>query len=87
MLTTSDADIGQVAYEMAILVQRTGDHLQVNMRDSLPPYFRQAEEQELMPSNDERWLYAGGLSGCPAEGPDEGPHADTPERPSTWSPR
>jgi len=32
VLTTSDADIGQVAYEMAILVQRTGDHLQVNMR-------------------------------------------------------
>ena len=32
VLTTSDADIGQVAYEMAVLVQRTGDHLQVNMR-------------------------------------------------------
>ncbi len=32
VLTTGDADIGQVAYEMAILVQRTGDHLQVNMR-------------------------------------------------------
>jgi predicted regulator of Ras-like GTPase activity (Roadblock/LC7/MglB family) len=32
VLTTADADIGQVAYEMAVLVQRTGDHLQVNMR-------------------------------------------------------
>jgi len=30
--TTTKADIGQVAYEMAVLVQRTGDHLQVNMR-------------------------------------------------------
>jgi predicted regulator of Ras-like GTPase activity (Roadblock/LC7/MglB family) len=32
VLTTSEADIGQVAYEMAVLIQRTGDHLQVNMR-------------------------------------------------------
>ena len=32
VLTTVEADIGQVAYEMAILVQRTGDHLQVNVR-------------------------------------------------------
>src|ERR1700760_2937421 len=32
VLTGGEADIGQVAYEMAILVQRTGDHLQVNMR-------------------------------------------------------
>jgi predicted regulator of Ras-like GTPase activity (Roadblock/LC7/MglB family) len=32
VLTTADADIGHVAYEMAVLVQRTGDHLQVNMR-------------------------------------------------------
>ena len=32
VLTTTEADIGQVAYEMAVLVQRTGDHLQVNMR-------------------------------------------------------
>ncbi len=32
VLTTLEADIGQVAYEMAVLVQRTGDHLQVNMR-------------------------------------------------------
>jgi hypothetical protein len=24
--------VGLVAYEMAVLVQRTGDHLQVNMR-------------------------------------------------------
>jgi len=32
VLTTTGADIGQVAYEMAILVQRTGDHLQVNVR-------------------------------------------------------
>jgi predicted regulator of Ras-like GTPase activity (Roadblock/LC7/MglB family) len=29
---TAEADIGQVAYEMAILVQRTGHHLQVSMR-------------------------------------------------------
>jgi predicted regulator of Ras-like GTPase activity (Roadblock/LC7/MglB family) len=32
VLTSADPDVGQVAYEMAILVQRTGDHLQVNMR-------------------------------------------------------
>ena len=32
VLTGAEADIGQVAYEMAILVQRTGDHLQVNTR-------------------------------------------------------
>jgi predicted regulator of Ras-like GTPase activity (Roadblock/LC7/MglB family) len=32
VLTTTEADIGQVAYEMAVLVQRTGDHLQVNLR-------------------------------------------------------
>jgi hypothetical protein len=32
VLTSSDADVGLIAYEMAILVQRTSDHLQVNMR-------------------------------------------------------
>jgi predicted regulator of Ras-like GTPase activity (Roadblock/LC7/MglB family) len=32
VLTLAEADIGQVAYEMAVLVQRTGDHLQVSMR-------------------------------------------------------
>src|ERR1700723_1207381 len=32
VLTSADPDVGQVAYEMAILVQRTGEHLQVNMR-------------------------------------------------------
>lgn len=32
VLTSAEADIGQVAHEMAVLVQRTGDHLQVNMR-------------------------------------------------------
>jgi predicted regulator of Ras-like GTPase activity (Roadblock/LC7/MglB family) len=32
VLTTGEADIGQVAYEMAVLIQRTADHLQVNMR-------------------------------------------------------
>jgi predicted regulator of Ras-like GTPase activity (Roadblock/LC7/MglB family) len=32
VLTTGEADIGQVAYEMAVLIQRTGDHLQVSMR-------------------------------------------------------
>jgi predicted regulator of Ras-like GTPase activity (Roadblock/LC7/MglB family) len=32
VLTGAETDIGQVAYEMALLVQRTGDHLQVNMR-------------------------------------------------------
>jgi predicted regulator of Ras-like GTPase activity (Roadblock/LC7/MglB family) len=34
VLTGSDADVGLIAYEMAVLVQRTGDHLQVNMRTS-----------------------------------------------------
>jgi uncharacterized protein len=32
VLTAAQADVGLVAYEMAVLVQRTGDHLQVNMR-------------------------------------------------------
>jgi uncharacterized protein len=32
VLTTTEADIGQVAYEMAILIQRTSDHLQVTTR-------------------------------------------------------
>jgi predicted regulator of Ras-like GTPase activity (Roadblock/LC7/MglB family) len=32
VLTSSDADVGLIAYEMAILVQRTGEHLQVSMR-------------------------------------------------------
>lgn len=32
VLTSADPDVGQVAYEMAILVQRTVDHLQVGMR-------------------------------------------------------
>ena len=32
VLTGAEADVGLVAYEMAVLVQRTGDHLQVNMR-------------------------------------------------------
>jgi len=32
VLTSADPDVGQVAYEMAVLVQRTVDHLQVGMR-------------------------------------------------------
>jgi predicted regulator of Ras-like GTPase activity (Roadblock/LC7/MglB family) len=32
VLTGADPDVGQVAYEMAVLVQRTGEHLQVGMR-------------------------------------------------------
>ena len=32
VLTDAEADVGLVAYEMAVLVQRTGEHLQVNMR-------------------------------------------------------
>jgi predicted regulator of Ras-like GTPase activity (Roadblock/LC7/MglB family) len=32
VLTGAEADVGLVAYEMAVLVQRTGDHLKVNMR-------------------------------------------------------
>jgi predicted regulator of Ras-like GTPase activity (Roadblock/LC7/MglB family) len=31
-LTSAEPDVGQVAYEMAVLVQRTGEHLQVGMR-------------------------------------------------------
>lgn len=34
VLTGAEPDVGQVAYEMAVLVQRTGEHLQVNMRTS-----------------------------------------------------
>lgn len=32
VLTGVGADLGQVAYEMALLVQRTGEHLKVNLR-------------------------------------------------------
>ena len=32
VLTDAQADVGLVAYEMAVLVQRTGDHLQGNIR-------------------------------------------------------
>jgi len=32
VLTGAEADVGLVAYEMAVLVQRTGDHLQVITR-------------------------------------------------------
>lgn len=32
VLTGAEPDVGQVAYEMAVLVQRTGEHLQVGMR-------------------------------------------------------
>lgn len=32
VLTSGEPDVGQVAYEMAVLVQRTGEHLQVGMR-------------------------------------------------------
>jgi predicted regulator of Ras-like GTPase activity (Roadblock/LC7/MglB family) len=40
VLTGPDADVGQIAYEMAVLVQRTGDHLQVNMRTPSAMYDR-----------------------------------------------
>lgn len=32
VLTEAGADVGLVAYEMAVLVQRTGDHLQTGLR-------------------------------------------------------
>lgn len=32
VLTDADADVGVGAYEMAVLVRRTGEHLQVGMR-------------------------------------------------------
>jgi predicted regulator of Ras-like GTPase activity (Roadblock/LC7/MglB family) len=34
VLTEAGADVGLVAYEMAVLVQRTGDHLQAGMRSA-----------------------------------------------------
>jgi uncharacterized protein len=34
VLTGAEPDAGLVAYEMAVLVQRTGDHLQINVRTS-----------------------------------------------------
>jgi predicted regulator of Ras-like GTPase activity (Roadblock/LC7/MglB family) len=36
VLATAAADVGLVAYEMAILVKRVGDHLSVNSRDGRP---------------------------------------------------
>jgi uncharacterized protein len=35
VLAEGDADVGVVAYEMAVLVQRAGDHLQVGARSSV----------------------------------------------------
>lgn len=73
VLTTTEADIGQVAYEMAILVQRTGDHLQVNMRT------RSALSGTLGTGIHavERRMVArrGGGPGCPALCSDRGPYA------------
>ena len=40
VLTRPDADVGLVAYEMVILIQRAGDHLQVNMRTPSAMYDR-----------------------------------------------
>jgi hypothetical protein len=34
VIAEQGADLGLVAYEMAILVRRTGDHIRVNMRTS-----------------------------------------------------
>jgi predicted regulator of Ras-like GTPase activity (Roadblock/LC7/MglB family) len=36
ILTGPEPDVGQVAYEMAVLIQRTGEHLQVGMRTPSP---------------------------------------------------
>lgn len=36
VLTEARADVGLVAYEMAVLVQRTGEHLRVNVRAPAP---------------------------------------------------
>jgi uncharacterized protein len=73
VLTTTEADIGQVAYEMAILVQRTGDHLQVNMRT------RSALSGTLGTGIHavERRMVArrGGRPGCPALCSDRGPYS------------
>jgi predicted regulator of Ras-like GTPase activity (Roadblock/LC7/MglB family) len=73
VLTTTEADIGQVAYEMAILVQRTGDHLQVNMRT------RSALAGTLGTGIHavERRMVArrGGRPGCPALCSDRGPYS------------
>ena len=40
VLTGPEADVGLIAYEMAILVQRTGDRLQVGMRAPSGSYDR-----------------------------------------------
>jgi uncharacterized protein len=40
VLTGPEADVGLIAYEMAILVQRTGDRLQVGMRAQSGSYDR-----------------------------------------------
>jgi predicted regulator of Ras-like GTPase activity (Roadblock/LC7/MglB family) len=43
VLAAEDADIGVVAYEMAVLVQRTSEHLQVGWRPSAGQDFGQQE--------------------------------------------
>lgn len=37
VLSTADADVGLVAYEMAVLVRRSNEHLQVGLRPSAVP--------------------------------------------------
>ena len=43
VLADGDADVGVVAYEMAVLVQRAGDHLQVGIRSSAGQGFDELE--------------------------------------------
>jgi predicted regulator of Ras-like GTPase activity (Roadblock/LC7/MglB family) len=40
VLTAADADMGLIAFEMATLIQRTGDHMRVNLRTPSAAYDR-----------------------------------------------
>jgi len=73
VLTAGEADIGQVAYEMAVLVQRTGDHLQVNTRTrSALSVARGADANAVVRRTVAR---RGSGAGCPSVCPDAGQDA------------
>jgi predicted regulator of Ras-like GTPase activity (Roadblock/LC7/MglB family) len=83
VLTGADADVGLVAYEMAVLVQRTGEHLKVNMRTG-SALFGNERRQRLC-----RLTTSGGSMLRPGQwsGRTRSPEAGrgTPGRRSTWS--
>ena len=55
VITGPGADLGLVAYEMAVMVKRSGEHIRVNARTAALP---RLDLRGAMPSDDEVWLDA-----------------------------